>query len=283
MTYHIPVLLQETMTGLSVSSGTMFIDATLGGGGHTKAMLELGAKVLGIDTDTDAMKQAGEIHHPLFRFHKGNFRNIKEIAYSEKFFPVDGILFDLGVSSHQLDEAKRGFSYKYKDAPFDLRLNQEEGVPALEIINHENEEQLKKIIGVFGEEESCGRIAHALVVSRVKKKIQTTGDVLEVIREIAGERNQYKTASKVFQGFRIYINDELNALKHGLEDGFDLLKPGGRIAVISFHSLEDRIVKLFFQKKNMRLITKRPIVSSEEEQNNNRRSRSAKLRIGEKI
>ena len=282
MSYHEPVLLQETIDGLLVSKGKRYIDATFGGGGHTKRMIELGAEVLGIDTDPDAGEEARVIDDTRFHFHQGNFRDIEEIAQKEAFNPVDGILFDLGVSSHQLDEEERGFSYKFAAAPFDLRLNQKEGVPASEIINHESEEQLKKIIGVFGEEESCGLIAHALVHSRVKKPIRTTGDVLEIIGDIKGERNQYKSASKVFQGFRIYVNDELNALKIGLEKGVRLVKPGGRIAVISFHSLEDRIVKQFFQKKGLTIITKKPMTASVEEQQKNRRSRSAKLRIGEK-
>jgi len=281
MIYHEPVLLQEVIEGLLVSKGKRYIDGTFGGGGHTKRMVDLGAEVLGIDTDPDADEQASGIDTTRFRFHQGNFRNIDEIAHKEAFFPVDGILFDLGVSSHQLDEEERGFSYKFAGAPFDLRLNQKEGIPASEVINRESEEQLKKIIGVFGEEESCGLIAHALVHSRVDKKIQTTGDVLEIIQKIKGERNKYGTASKVFQGFRIYINDELNTLKIGLEKGVGLIKPGGRIAVISFHSLEDRIVKLFYQKKGLRIITKKPITARVEEQQKNSRSRSAKLRIGE--
>jgi 16S rRNA (cytosine1402-N4)-methyltransferase len=290
MSYHEPVLLQETIDGLLVSKGKRFIDATLGGAGHTKRMVDLGAEVLGIDVDLEAIayvtkkledglskiENAGS-----WKIVQGNFRDIDTIAREEAFYPVDGILFDLGVSSHQLDEEERGFSYKFAAAPFDLRLNQKEGVPASEIINHESEEQLKKIIGVFGEEESCGVIAHALVHSRVKKPIRTTGDVLEIIGDIKGERNQYKSASKVFQGFRIYVNDELNALKIGLEKGVRLVKPGGRIAVISFHSLEDRIVKQFFQKKGLTIITKKPITAGVEEQQKNRRSRSAKLRIGE--
>jgi len=283
MIYHVPVLLQETIDGLNVAKGKKFIDATFGGGGHTKRMLESGAEVLGIDMDPDAVREAEEIRYPGFRIKQGNFRDIATIAREEAFYPVDGILFDLGVSSYQLDSKERGFSYRFLDNPFDLRLNQKEGIPASEVINHENEELLKKIIGVFGEEESCGFIAHAVVHSRVKKPIRTTGDVLEIIRNATGEKKAYGTASKVFQGFRIYVNDELDNLKIGLEKGLEIVKPGGRIAVISFHSLEDRIVKLFFQKQQVMIITKRPITAGWEEQQRNRRSRSAKLRIGEKI
>lgn len=290
MSYHTPVLLQETIEGLNVSKGKRFIDATFGGGGHGWEIVKAGGELLGIDTDPEAItyaKQRFENREQKTEDRKativqGNFRDIDEIARAHGFDQVDGILFDLGVSSHQLDTAPRGFSYKWTDAPFDLRLNQTEGVPASYIINHENEEDLKKIIGVFGEEESCGLIAHALVRSRVKKPMVSTGDVLRVLQAVDGG-NAYKTASKVFQAFRIYVNDELASLHSGLEKGLDLVTPGGRIAVISFHSLEDRIVKLFFQRKELKIITRKPIIPKEEEIRINRRSRSAKLRIALKI
>jgi len=283
MNYHVPVLVQETMDGLNVRKGKRFIDATFGGGGHTKRMLTLGAEVLAIDMDPDAIKEAKKIQNKGFRIHQGNFKDIDTIAHLEAFYPVDGVLFDLGVSSHQLDVESRGFSYIFADAPFDLRLNQKEGVPARDIINHESEEQLKTIIGTYGEEESCGRIAHALVHSRVKNPITTTGDVLGIIEKVTGEQKKNETASRVFQAFRIYVNDELNNIKKGLEHAKGLVKPGGRIAVISFHSLEDRIAKQFFQKTGWKRITKKPIIPTVEEKIKNRRSRSAKLRIGEKL
>jgi len=283
MNYHVPVLLEETMDGLNVSKGKRFIDATFGGGGHTKRMLTLGAEVLAIDTDPDAIQEAQKIQNKGFRIHQGNFKDIDTIAHLEAWYPVDGVLFDLGVSSHQLDVESRGFSYTFADAPFDLRLNQKVGVPARDIINHENEEHLKTIIGTYGEEESCGRIAHALVHSRVKNPIRTTGDVLGIIEKVTGEQKKNETASRVFQAFRIYVNDELNNIKKGLEHAKGLVKPGGRIAVISFHSLEDRIAKQFFQKSGWKRITKKPIIPTAEEKMKNRRSRSAKLRIGERL
>lgn len=283
MTYHVPVLLQEVLEGLNVRPGKRYIDATFGGGGHTKAMLDMGAEVLAIDTDADAVREAAHITNKNFHIHQGNFRDIEEIAQSERWDRIDGILFDLGVSSHQLDEGSRGFSYKFADAPFDLRLNQNEGVPASTLVNHETETELADIIGRYGEEESCGHIAYALVHSRVKKPIETTGDVLKIVEEAVGEHEKYETASRVFQAFRIVVNDELGSLKKGLLGASRLIMPGGRLAVISFHSLEDRIVKQFFQTSGFTILTKKPIRPSDVEQHHNKRSRSAKLRIGEKI
>ena len=291
MNYHVPVLLQEIIDGLQVSEGKKYIDATFGGGGHGMEIVKAGGELLGIDVDPEALEHArrkienGEwkIDKKKIALVQGNFRDIDTIAQDNGFYPVDGILFDLGVSGHQLDEEERGFSYKFADAPFDLRLNQEEGAPASEIINHENEEQLSAIIGTYGEEESCGRIAHALVNNRVKKPFRTTGDVLHSIQEVTGDRNTYETASRVFQAFRIVVNDELSSLKKGLDGAESVLKPGGRIAVISFHSLEDRIVKQFFQRSGFTLVTKKPIRPTRMEQQENKKSRSAKLRIAEKI
>ena len=292
MNYHVPVLLQETMDGLNVAKGKRFIDATLGGAGHGMEIVKAGGELLGIDVDPEAIAYVTEkIEDGLSKIEnagswkivQGNFRDIEKIAKEKGFYPVDGILFDLGVSSHQLDVESRGFRYTYADAPFDLRLNQKEGVPARDIINHESEEHLKTIIGTYGEEESCGRIAHALVHSRVKNPIRTTGDVLRIIEKVTGEQKKNETASRVFQAFRIEVNDELNNIKKGLEHAEGLVKPGGRIAVISFHSLEDRIAKQFFQKSGWKGITKKPNIPTIEEKMENRRSRSAKLRIGEKL
>jgi len=283
MSYHTPVLLQEAIEGLNVSEGKRYIDATFGGGGHTKRMLELGAEVLSIDTDSDAIQEAKTIQNKRFRIVQGNFRDIDQIAHLEQYCPVDGILFDLGVSSHQLDDSDRGFSYRFPEAPFDLRLNQEEGISASEVVEKASEEQLKNIIRTYGEEEACGAIAHAFVRGRRKKSITTTGDVLKLIQDTVGENGSNEIASRVFQAFRIYVNDELASLKKGLEGAEKVTKVGGRIAVISFHSLEDRIVKQFFQKPGMKSVYKKLILPGQEEQQNNKRSRSAKLRIGEKL
>jgi len=262
--YHTPVLVKEVTDGLQVAPGKRFIDATYGGGGHARVIEGLGGKVLGIDTDPDA---GAEVH--------GNFRDIASIAKKHGFEAVDGILFDLGVSSHQLDTAKRGFSYRFPDAPLDLRLNQEEGIPAAEYLQKVTEQELYEILATFGEEEHSRTIASAIVRARRVSPVLTTGDLLKFVDK--------HSASQVFQALRIAVNDELNALKGGLNGAKVLLKPGGRLAVISFHSLEDRIVKLFLKTDGWKLITKKPIVASAEEVTANKRAHSAKLRIAEKI
>ncbi len=260
---HIPVLLREAVDGLQVTPGKRFIDATYGGGGHAREIERLGGQVLGIDTDPDA----GAI--------LGNFRNIEKIAIEYGFGEVDGILFDLGVSSHQLDTAERGFSYRFGDAPLDSRLNQSEGITAAEYLKTVSENELYETLATFGEEEHSRAIAVAIIRARHLSPVATTGDLLKIVGKNA--------ASRVFQALRIAINDELHALKDGLQGAKALLKPGGRLVVISFHSLEDRIVKLFLQSDAWKVITKKPITPSEEEIRENIRSRSAKMRIAERI
>ena len=261
---HIPVLLEEAVNGLQVAPGKRFIDATYGGGGHASEIVGRGGEVLGIDVDPDTGPNAAH----------GNFRNIEKIAKENGFSEVDGILFDLGVSSHQLDTASRGFSYRFGDAPLDLRLNQNEGETAAELLARVSEDELYEILATFGEEEHSRAIATLVVRARRVNPVKTTGDLLKIIGK--------KAASQVFQALRIVINDELNALKEGLHGAKDLLKPNGRLAVISFHSLEDRIVKKFLKTDAWKLITKKPIVAADIERKANSRARSAKLRIAEK-
>lgn len=262
---HIPVLLKEAADGLQVAPGKRFIDATYGGGGHASEIVRRGGEVLGIDVDPDTGPHA--VH--------GNFRNIVKIAKENGFDTVDGILFDLGVSSHQLDTASRGFSYRFEDAPLDLRLNQTEGMNAAEYVQTVSENELYEILATFGEEEHSRAIAAAIVRERHVSPIVTTGDLLKIINR--------KAASQVFQALRIVVNDELNALKEGLEGAKAILKPGGRLAVISFHSLEDRIVKRFMRTDAWKVITKKPIIPDREEIYRNKRARSAKLRIAQKL
>ncbi len=262
---HTPVLLEEATSGLQAGPGKRFIDATYGGGGHAASIVRRGGEVLGIDVDPDTGPHA--VH--------GNFRNIVRIAKEHGFDTVDGIIFDLGVSSHQLDTAQRGFSYRFENAPLDLRLNQREGMTAAELLQKVTEQDLYEILATFGEEEHSRAIAAAIVRGRHISPIGTTGDLLKIIDK--------KSASRVFQALRIAVNDELNALKEGLEGAKTLLKPRGRLVVISFHSLEDRIVKRFLKTDAWKLITKKPIMPSEEEIGSNKRAHSAKLRIAEKI
>lgn len=255
------------MDGLRVAPGKRFIDATYGGGGHTRAIEGKGARVLGIDADPDT----GVI--------QGNFRDIEEIAKKhavpagrQGFDTVDGILFDLGVSSHQLDTPERGFSFRFEDAPLDLRLNQTQGITAAEYINSISENELYETLATYSEQDNSRTIAHAIVRAR---PITTTGDLLKIVR-----KNQ---APQIFQALRIEVNDELGALKEGLVGAKKLLKQGGRLVVISFHSLEDRIVKAFMREDGWKVITKKPVVPSDQEQFENKRSRSAKLRIAERL
>ncbi len=265
MPYHTPIMVKEVIEGLQVAPGKRFIDATYGGGGHASEIVRRGGEVLGIDVDPDTGSHA--IH--------GNFRNIEKIAKENGFDNVDGILFDLGVSSHQLDTAQRGFSYRFPDAPLDLRLNQNEGETAAELLARVSENQLYEILATFGEEEHSRAISSLIVRTRRVNPIKTTGDLLKLIDK--------KSASQVFQALRIAVNDELHALKEGLQGAKEVLAPGGRLAVISFHSLEDRIVKIFLKTDAWKLITKKPIIPGREETKANKRSRSAKLRIAEKL
>lgn len=263
MPYHTPIMVSEVLEGLQVTPGKRYIDATYGGGGHTKAIREAGGIVLGIDQDPDA----GAV--------LGNFRDIERIAKENGFSEVDGVLFDLGVSSHQLDTPARGFSFRFGEAPLDLRMNQREGISAAEYLQHVSEKELYEILATYSEAESSRAIARSIVRARRIKPITTTGDLLQ----ITGKR----AAAQVFQALRIYVNDELGALKAGLSGARLLIKPGGRLVVLSFHSLEDRIVKQFMRGVDWKVITKKPIEPGEQELAENRRSRSAKLRIAEKI
>jgi len=264
MPYHTPIMVKEVLEGLQVAPGKRYIDATYGGGGHTKAIREAGGIVLGIDTDPDAGADV-----------LGNFRNIEEIAKKEGFDTVDGILFDLGVSSHQLDTPGRGFSYRYGDAPLDARLNQKSGMTAAEYLQRVSENELYETLATYSEAEHSRSIAALIVRGRRKQEIRTTGDLFNIV-------GKYE-ASQVFQAIRIVINDEMGALKEGLAGAKTLLKPGGRLVVLSFHSLEDRVVKLFMKSDTWRLITKKPLMATETELYLNSRARSAKLRIAEKL
>lgn len=253
---HIPVLRNQAVDGLRVSPGRRFIDATFGAGGHASEIVRRGGEVLGIDVDPDT---PAPVH--------GNFRDIERIAKAHGFYEVDGILFDLGVSSHQLDSPERGFSFRF-DAPLDMRLGKT-GETAGDFLQHISESELYEILAKFGEIDRARQLAHA--ISRARP-IRTTGDLLHGV----GRHD----APQVFQALRIVVNDEIGALKAGLAGARMLLRPGGRLVVISFHSLEDRVVKQFMQSGGWNVITKKPIRGAGEA---NPRARSAKLRIAEKL
>lgn len=284
--YHTPVLTKEAFEALQIEKGKRYIDATLGGAGHTEAILTAGGIVLGIDTDEEAIEEAKKRLQAYtgYTLVQGNFKDLGEIAKKNGFLHIDGILFDLGVSSHQLDTPNRGFSYRFTDAPLDLRLSRSGGDTAAQLVNRMNEEELYECIGKYSEEQLALPIARALCRSRQIKKIETVGDIVEVVVGIAGSKERaLPILSRVFQALRIAVNDELTNLKSALGQVKELLKPKGRLAIITFHSLEDRIVKQYMKTDDWKLITKHPITVSEREVYENKRSRSAKLRVAEKI
>lgn len=285
--FHTSVLLQTAIDGLKVRPGGKYIDATAGGGGHTALIISRGGSVLGIDTDADAINYAtGRLEREFgtdsqWQIVYGNFQNLGKIATENGFDRVDGILLDLGVSSYQLDQPQRGFSYRFSREPLDLRLDQNQGDPAWVYITQMTVTDLTQILATYGEEELAPDIARAIIQARQRNSIQTTGDLAKIIESVSGTNNE--TKSRVFQAIRIFVNNELTVLKSGLEATSRLLVPGGRLVVISFHSLEDRIVKQFMAGAGWKQITKKPIRPGFPELKRNKRSRSAKLRIAEKL
>jgi 16S rRNA (cytosine1402-N4)-methyltransferase len=289
--YHVSVLLQEAIEALLIKQGEKYIDATLGGGGHTAEILKRGGEVLGIDADRDAIKNVTSriTEYGLQKrltIVQGNFRDIKNLAEKNGYTEVSGILFDLGVSSYQLDKPEKGFSFQY-DAPLDMRMDTDLSVTAADLVNVLNKEELAELFIKYGEEQYAKRIVTALVEARKTRRIESTKQLAELIARVypRGEKKIHP-ATKVFQALRIAVNDELNSLKEAVTDSAHLLKPGGRLVIISFHSLEDRIVKntfLQFEEENLgKIITKKPIIPTYEEIETNKRSRSAKMRIFEK-
>lgn len=285
--YHTSVLLQEVLTFLQVSKGKRFIDATLGGGGHTEAMLDHGGSVLGIDADQEALDHVSErlTGRSGLTLARGNFRDIDLLAKAHNFTGVDGILFDIGVSSHQLDEPERGFSFQ--DGPLDMRMDDRLSVTAADLVNGLTNKELQEMFVSLGEERYARSIAKNIVEQRKEHLFETTGDLIGVIRQSAPNlHSKVHPATRVFQALRIAVNDELHALDEALPKAVELLKSGGRVVVISFHSLEDRIVKRAFvsfeEAGKGEIVTKRPIEAQEEEIGDNRRSRSAKLRVFQK-
>jgi len=302
MSRHTPVLLKETVEALSLRPGFKVIDCTLGDAGHSEEILEKigpNGQLLGIDADVESVLRAKRY---LYRFEtqtklvKDNFSHLKQIVEENSFAPVDGIIMDLGWSGPQFEERGRGFSFQ-KDEPLDMRFAADKnGETAADLLNDSTTEELKKIFKYFGEEELAEEIAEAVVGRRKIKKIETTEELTELVLQVYRKKlNSDKEipwiggihpATKVFQALRVAVNKELEVLKEVLPQALEILSPGGRLAVITFHSLEDRIVKQYFQKVNNKtgkIINKKPIIAGEEEIKNNPRARSAKLRIIEKI
>jgi 16S rRNA (cytosine1402-N4)-methyltransferase len=295
-------MLDECLNGLNIKPDGIYLDLTYGGGGHSKEIVKrLSSKghLYGFDQDMDAM--AGAMADERFTFVRSNFRFIKNWMQYYGIEHVDGILADLGVSSHHLDEGSRGFSFRY-DAPLDMRMNQKGKLSAKEIINNYSEEQLADILYLYGELKQSRRIASAIIKARSKNEIQTTGQLAEVVSPLLGYDREKKDLARVFQALRIEVNGEMKVLKQMLDNATDILAPGGRLVIMTYHSLEDRIVKnhikgtdkkdknhtdahamIFGQTKTaLKPINKNVITASAEELARNPRSRSAKLRIAEK-
>ena len=295
---HVPVLLKEVMDALAVRPGGRYVDGTLGRAGHTKEIIARGGMVLGIDRDEQAIREIGEVAG--LTAVRGRHGDLREIANERGWVEVDGILLDLGVSSPQLDEAGRGFSF-LREGPLDMRMDRSSGLSAADIVNGESAERLEEIFREWGEEPQARRIAKAIVKERENKKFETTVELADFVERVVGRRGAHHPATRVFQALRMEVNDEMGELERALEGGLELLKSGGRFAVITFESLTDRIVKRFFarhvgrmvslqqggerwegEEPKMRAVTGKVVVASEEEADLNPRSRSAKLRAAEK-
>jgi len=280
---HVPVLSAECLEALRPRPGAWIVDATFGAGGHARALLDAGATVVAIDRDPSARMRADAIASPRLRFAQGDFRDLETILATLDAPPVDGVLMDLGVSSMQLDEAERGFAFRH-DGPLDMRMSAH-GRSAADVIAEADEADLAALIYRYGEERHSRRIARALVAAREQAPITTTGRLAEVVRAAypGGARRDHP-ARRTFQALRIYVNDELGALEEGLEAAARVLAPGGRLAVIAYHSLEDRIVKHFLKgSRRLAPLAKKPILPSEDEIRANPRARAAKLRAAEKV
>lgn len=297
--YHVPVLLNEVIDGLRINPDGIYVDCTFGGGGHSKAILEkLGAKgkLVAFDQDTDAKKNLPADERLIFVSH--NFRHLQRFLRLEGITAVDGIMADLGVSSHQFDEAERGFSTRH-NAELDMRMDQRQTLTAFDVVNTYTEQRLHKLFEQYGEVTNAKTLAKTIVQVRSTASLKTIDAFKNALREIVkGNPNKY--FAQVFQALRIEVNDELGALKEMLQQIPSLLKPGGRVAIITFHSLEDRLVKNFFRRgsfdepeenpfintetvNELMIVNRKPILPSEKELKQNPRSRSAKLRVAEKV
>ncbi|HLV43031.1 MAG TPA: 16S rRNA (cytosine(1402)-N(4))-methyltransferase RsmH [Brumimicrobium sp.] len=296
--YHVPVMLQECLDGLDINPDGIYIDLTFGGGGHAREIFKKisdKGKLIVFDQDVDAKKNAWTA--PNFHFIASNFSFLKNQLRMLGISKVDGILADLGVSSHQFNEPERGFSIR-SDEKLDMRMNQRSGDSAFEVVNGYDEEQLVTMIGKYGEVKSPRRIAQAICLKRQAAPIATTGQLIEVLEPIAPKFKENKFYAQVFQAIRIEVNDEMNVLERMLEQTAEVLKPGGRLVVMSYHSLEDRLVKNYIRSgsfdgkvekdffgnilKPFTGITRKPLVASDEELEENSRARSAKLRVAER-
>lgn len=300
LAYHIPALLNETVEGLEILPDGVYADLTFGGGGHSRAILSHlsdNGKLYGFDQDIDAY--ANRIDDKRFTFVYSNFRYLSNFMryYGEE--QIDGIVADLGVSFHHFDDEKRGFSFRFEEGELDMRMNRNSSLTARDILNTYTEERLADILFLFGEMKNSRRVASEIVKARASRPFATTDDFLKVVSKFIKPTQEKKELAQLFQALRIEVNNEIDVLKSMLSQSLKVLKPGGRIAVLTYHSLEDRIVKNYFKTGNIsgkvekdffgridtpfRLVNNKVIVPSDEEIERNPRSRSAKLRIAEKL
>ena len=298
-TYHVPVLLDESIDELAIQPGGIYADMTFGGGGHSKEILRhLGKKghLYGFDQDADAEKNI--VEDGRFTFVRSNFRYVKQWMRYYGVEQIDGVLADLGVSSHHFDDETRGFSFRF-DAPLDMRMNRRAGLTAADVVNNYDEQQLADVLYFYGELKNARRTASQIVKARSQHRIETTGDLLRLLGADPESTQWKKEMARLFQALRMEVNHEMEALKEMLAGVTQMLRPGGRLVVITYHSLEDRLVKNVMKAGNaegrvqqdffgraetpFRLVNNKVIVPTDEEQQRNPRSRSAKLRIAEKI
>lgn len=301
ITYHIPVLLNESIKGLNIQPDGCYVDVTFGGGGHSREIVShLGKEghLFGFDQDADAERNAEGMDKERFTFVRSNFRFLKNFLRYHGVESIDGLLADLGVSSHHFDDAERGFSFRF-DAPLDMRMNQRADRTAADVVNTYSEQQLADLFYLYGELKQSRRMAAAIVKARRERPVAQTGDLVEVLKPFFRNEREKKDMAKVFQALRIEVNQEMGALCAMLKGATDMLRPGGRLVVITYHSLEDRIVKNLMKTGNVegveekdffgrvhtpyRLLTRSVVVPTNEEQARNPRSRSAKLRVAEKL
>ena len=298
MTYHKAVLLTECIEGLNIKPNGIYVDVTFGGGSHSREILKhlVDGKLLAFDRDDDVLENIP--NDKKFKLIQTNYKNIKRFLRLEGITKIDGILADLGVSSHQFDVAERGFSFRF-EAELDMRMNTSALLSARKVVNEYSEEDLVNLFFKYGEIRISRKVAQLILLAREKKEIVTTTDLLEILDGVVPEKKKNQFLSQVFQSIRIEVNQEIESLKQMLIDGVGLLNFGGRFVVLSYHSLEDRLVKNIFKRgnlsgeikkdffgnilKEMREVNRKVIVASEKEQKENNRSRSSKLRIAEKV
>lgn len=295
--YHQPVMLKECLQGLNIDPAGIYVDVTFGGGGHSMAILEQlkGGRLISFDQDEDAAKEAQKITHRSFTFCQANFRYLQQYLKLHQVTRVNGILADLGISSHQIDSGERGFSTRFS-GPLDMRMDIQGKITAATIVNTYSEEKLHRLFGMYGELKNARTAAKHIVNARAQRKLNTTQDLKEALKKIAPKGKENKYFAQVFQALRIEVNEEMQALEDFLHQSGETIVPGGRLVVMSYHSLEDRMVKNYFtagkvygeQEKDFfgnvlrpfDPLTRKPIEASAEEIAQNARARSAKLRIG---